>query len=123
MNIEELIVQKFKELGLKTSSNSNDVLGTNFSIYNLLDLDPNHLGSSSVKTGVESATLSFNCYGTKKGIAYNEARAVTAAIEAFPQISANVNTSVVYGIQSLPVMDGLFGYTLMATIVYFNTLQ
>jgi hypothetical protein len=120
--IEEFIYLKLKEAGLKTSSNSDEILDTNFSIYNLLSLDPNYLGSSSVKTGTESAVFSFNCFGSTKGKAYAEVRAVTAAIESFPKISEDVTTSTVYDIQALPVLDGLHGYTVLATIVYFNTL-
>jgi hypothetical protein len=120
INPEELIYEKFTEAGLKTSYKTDDVLGTNFSTYTMLDLDPNYRGTEDVKTEKENAVFSFNCYGIKKGLAYAEARAVSKLLENLSKVSTDVLSSVVYGIQVLPVMDGLYGYTLMAEVHYLN---
>lgn len=117
---EALIYEKFTEAGLLTSSNANDVLGDHFSTYTMLDLDPNYRGTSDVKTEKENVVFSFNCYGTKKGLAYAEARAVAKLLENLSKVSTDVLSSVAYGLSALPVMDGLHGYTLMAEVHYLN---
>lgn len=122
MNIEEFVYAQLTAAGLKTSSNADAAIKSKFSIYNLIDLEPNYLGSATVKTNYEQATLSFNCFGATKGEAYNEVRAVEKCLSALQENSSDVDSSLVYGIQNLPKMDGLFGYTVMATIVYLNSL-
>ena len=121
MNIEEYIYKKFTEAGLKTSSNADATFSGPFSTYTLLDITPNYYGASEVKTSYESATLSFNCYGKTKGQAYTQVRSVASCLSELQESSSEVDSSLVYGIQVLPNMDGLAGYTVMATIIYITT--
>jgi hypothetical protein len=123
MNIEEYIYEKFSEAGLKTSSNADATFTGPFSTYQLLDITLNYYGSTELETRYESATLSFNCYGKTKSQAYTEVRSVARCLSKLEESSSEVDSSLVYGIQVLPTMDGLAGYTVMATIIYITTQE
>lgn len=118
MNVKEFIYKTFTDAGLKTSLNADANLGERFSTYSTV-ITPNYLGSSEVKTGLESVDIVFNCYGSSNDKAYRETRAVQELIERFTQISSDIHSTEVYNIQDLPIMDGLYGSTFIATVIYY----